>query len=90
PLTDLEQGKLFFWMSQNCSLHDADKLRKELPEIGFNIFGPPMTHGIPQQLFGHLQALCRGNRVIKAIKELRAHMGWSLKDAKDFIDRNCK
>lgn len=90
PLSELEQGMLFLWMRQNCSMYDADKLRKELPEIGFNIFGPSMAHGIPAQLFGHLQALVSGNRLIEAIKELRAHMGWSLKDSKDFIDKHCK
>ena len=89
PLTDIEQGMLFLWMRLNCSLHDADKMRGELPEIAFNIFGPPMAHGIPQQLFGHVLALCKGNRKIEAIKELRAHMGWSLKDAKDFVDKFC-
>lgn len=68
-------------------MHEADKLRAELPEIGFNVFGPHLTHGIPTQLFGHVQALCRGKKQIQAIRELRTHLGWSLKDAKDFVDR---
>ncbi len=90
PLNELEQGMLFLWMSQNCSQFEADKLRKELPEIGLNIFGVPMRHGLPAQLFEQLKALVKGNCVIEAIKELRANTGWSLKDAKDFVDKYCR
>lgn len=90
PLTEIEQGMLFLWMRQNCSMYDADKLRAELPEIGFSVFGPPMAHGIPLQLFGHVQALVRDNKIVEAVKELRAHMGWTLKQAKDFTDEHCQ
>lgn len=88
PLTEIEQGMLFLWLRTHVPPVEVGLMREQLPEIAFNIFGPPMAHGIPAQLFAHVQMLCRANRKIEAIKELRAHMGWSLKDAKDFTDRH--
>jgi ribosomal protein L7/L12 len=38
-------------------------------------------------LDARVKALCQANRVIDAIKEVRAFMGIGLKEAKDYVDK---
>jgi hypothetical protein len=86
PLTEIEQGNLFLWMRLNCSLYDAEKLQKDLPLIAHNIFGAPKISGIPAKLYKRLQELVRAQMPIQAIKVVRQEMGWTLKEAKEFVD----
>jgi len=98
-LNHFECGQLVAYLASHVPMAAGwfDKMRETMPELYSKIEGKlftvpeePQVDGVPQRVIRIVRReyWTNGASRLQAIKQLRAEMGWGLKESKDWVDQH--